>query len=77
MNCQQSMLLPLVPSLFLLWPLLLLRLFFGVLLREARLACAEAFLPALKVFVIVVGSTGSGTLLKLPCDSLSNSSCLE
>jgi len=61
-----------LPSLFLLCPLPLLRRFLGVLLREARLACAEALCPALKVFVTVLGSTVSGTLLKLSCDALSN-----
>ncbi len=46
-------------------PLPLLRRLFvlGVLSLEARLACAAALRPALKVLVTVVGSTLSGRLL--------------
>lgn len=58
---------------FLNWEVfLLLFLDFGVLSLDARLACADAFL-GLNVFVTVVGSTGSGMLLKLSRDSSSNS----
>lgn len=64
-----------IPSVFLLCPLLLLRRLFelGVLLREARLAWAEALRPALKVLTTVVGSTGSGILLKLSWEAWSKS----
>lgn len=64
--------LPIFLTLLFSWVECLFLLFdLGVLSLDARLACADAFLD-LNVLVTVVGSTGSGILLKLSNDSSSN-----